>query len=144
MDALEAEAPPATRGAALAETVQVRLAIVDEGVGLARHLVRLVLSELRTFEDLIDRVVLSWHRQVAHVAGVQDERRSARQAADAIDGLLEGARHVHVRNAFEADVAVADLNEAEVTLAGVAGLRQGARRQDAGAQRPDDAGPSPG
>jgi hypothetical protein len=38
----------------------VCFAIVDEGIVLARHEVHLVLAELRTFEDLIDRVVLSW------------------------------------------------------------------------------------
>src|SRR6266851_988148 len=60
VDALEVEAPPAIGGAALAKTVEVCLAIVDEGIVLARHKVHLVLAELRTFEDLIDRVVLNW------------------------------------------------------------------------------------
>jgi len=40
--------------------------------------------------------------------------------------------------------AIADLNEAEITLASVACLRQIARRKDAGAQRPHDAGAGPG
>ena len=61
VDALEVEAPPAIGGAALAEAVQVRLAVVDEGIVLARHIVHLLLAELRTFEDLIDGVVLTWH-----------------------------------------------------------------------------------
>ena len=77
VDALEVEAPPAVGGAALAEAVEVRLAVVDEGVVLAGHVEHLVLAELRAFEDLIDRVELGWHREVAHVAGVQHEGRPA-------------------------------------------------------------------
>src|SRR6202521_5520337 len=74
---------------------------------------------------------------------MQHERWSVRQRADAVDGFLERAGNVHIGDVFEADMAVADLHEAEVTLGGAAGLSQVAGRQDAGAQCPHDAGASP-
>ena len=45
--------------------------VLDVGTGSGYQAA--VLAELGAFENLIDRIVLSWHRQVAHVAGVQDE-----------------------------------------------------------------------
>ena len=81
---------------------------------------------------------------MAHVAGVQDERRPVWQRADAVDGFLKRAGDVHIGDVLEADMAIADLNEAEVTRRSVAAWRQGAGRQDAGAQRPHDAGTGPG
>src|SRR5713226_686584 len=75
---------------------------------------------------------------------MQQKRRTVWQRADAVNGLLECAGDVHVGDVLEADMAVADLNEAEVTTSGGAGLRQTTRRENASAQRPYDAGPGPG
>ena len=64
-------------------------------------------------QHLLDLVELVGCGQMGQVAGVDHEVRGVPEAVDLVDRLGEGAGNVRVGGALEADVAVADLGEAQ-------------------------------
>jgi hypothetical protein len=54
---------------------------------------------------------------MSKVAGVNDELGRLRQRVDAVHGLLEGGGHILIWRPVEPDVAVADLDEPQLTVA---------------------------
>ncbi len=111
VDALMVEAEPAVAGRALAVAIEEGLAVpVVQHVVLARHVEGL---QPRLAQDLIGVVELVVPRQLADVAGVDDEVGRLRQRPDLGDGLAVGDPGVRIGRLGEADVAVGHLHEVE-------------------------------
>src|SRR5438876_5980290 len=98
-------------------------------------------------QHFIEGVELLWLRQLRDISRMNEERRRRWHSVDAIEGNLESLRHILVRLFTESDVAVADLQKAEVgsrqRLSGPRNLGESFRREDAAADRPKQAGTSP-
>ena len=65
-------------------------------------------------QHLIEGVELFRLRQLRDISRVNEEGRRRRHRVDAIESNSEGRRHIFVRLFTEADVAVADLQKAEI------------------------------
>ena len=65
-------------------------------------------------ENLIEGVELLRLRQLRNISRMNEERRRRRHGVDAIESNLERLRHIFVCLFAEADVAIADLQEAKV------------------------------
>src|SRR3954468_17470745 len=80
------------------------------------------------------------------VARVDDERRAVRHGADLLDGRLQRCLRRRVRLLAEADVAVADLYEAQRVLRHgcIGGADQVEGLEHAALHHPDNAGAGPG
>ena len=128
---------------ALAVAGEVFLAAVEEDVVLTGHVEHAL--GLHALEHLRHRVERPRLLGVREIARVKDEGRRCRQRVDPRDRLAERRRHVFVRLALEADVGVADLDEAEVAPGGrLGGLCERPRGQHAARRSPDHSGPHPG
>src|SRR4029077_1970340 len=69
---------------------------------------------LTALEHLIKGVELLRLRELGDISGVDKERRRGGHGVDAIQSNLERLRHIFVRLFAEADVAVTDLQKAEI------------------------------
>src|SRR6266699_2588771 len=78
---------------------------------------------------------------------MNEERRRSRHRVDAIERNLERRRDIFVCLFAEADVAIADLEKAEIgsrqRLSGLCDLGKSFRHENAAADRPKQAGPGP-
>src|SRR5262249_58290870 len=143
VNALVVEAVPARAARPLAVAVQVTLAVIGEDVVFTWDIEDPIRAD--TLQDLGDRIELSRLGQVRQVAGVEHEGRRPGHRVDLFHRLFESARHVDVRGLAETDVAVADLDEAEIALGSVLlVLPEGPRRQEPTPDAPEHAGPGPG
>ena len=143
VDARGIEAVPAGSLGAAAEPGPVGGAFVDQHVVLAGDVVDV---EPGALDQRLRRVELGLLREVADVAGVQHEGRLWPQGLDSLDGQAERAGDVGVGGLVEADMAVADLDEAEPArgrLGRLGGADQPRARHAAG-DRPEHARPDPG
>src|SRR5262249_55577418 len=111
---LVVEAVPAGAPGPLAVAGAVLPAVVAEDVVLAGDVEDLLHA--RALEHLVAGVELLRFRQVRDVAGVDQEVGRRLEGVDAGDRLPERAGDVGVLRLVEADVAVADLREMELTL----------------------------
>ena len=120
VDALVVEAlPPGARGPA--EPAQILLPAVGEDVVLARYVEDpLRLGALERFAHGVEGARLL---RVGEVARMNDEGRRRLDRLDARNRLLECAERILVGLALEADVRIADLDEAEAA----GGVRAGRR-----------------
>ena len=114
------EAVPAGALRALAESLQVALAVVFEHVVLAGHVEH---RQRQLGQHLLQRVELRRLRQVREIAGVQHERRRFGCRLDLRDRRAQRRGDVGVRRLVEADVAVADLDEAQAAHAAPCAMR---------------------
>ncbi len=114
MHSLHVKAVPAVALCVFRVALPILFAVIFEHIMLARNKER-VLGASR-LEDLVDVVKLLRFRQVADVSGVEHELGSNRQRVDLVHGGLERGRHVRIRRLVEPHVAVADLDEAQVTV----------------------------
>src|SRR5206468_9575809 len=105
------EAVPAGASASPAEAIEERFAAIGiEHVMLARD------EEYRQaglLQHLLGIVELIVARQLRHVAGVNDEIGLRRQRLHLGDRLAESGASIGIGRLVEADVAVAQLDEAE-------------------------------
>src|SRR6266540_1275156 len=135
------ETEPAAAFRSFAEALEVLFAVVIEDVVLTRYVEHLL--GLAALEDLFKCVELFGLGKVRQVAGVNNKVRRRGQGVDLRDCFLQRAEHVLVRFLAEADVAVADLHEREVS--GNRGFGLGSdgigRPQNAGSERAACAGP---
>src|SRR5581483_3857630 len=104
---------------------------------------------LRRAKQLIYRVELLRLREMADVASVEEKIGRFRQRVDLGDSRLQRADNVLVRLLAESDMAVADLDEAEIALChpghrGVRRLAEAGRGQHAAAERAEQSCPRPG
>src|SRR5450759_5478254 len=79
---------------------------------LARH-IKDVLGPA-TLEHLIKGVELFWFRQLCKVSRMNEERRRCRHRVDSIERNLKGCSDILVSLFVEANVAVTDLEKAEI------------------------------
>ena len=110
VSAARIEGIPAVALGALAVAIEIELAIVVENVVLAGHIMHV---EPGLADDLVGRIELGGLRKVADIAGVDHEGRLGRQSIHLGDRLGQRAIGVRVRGLVEADMAVAELEEAE-------------------------------
>src|SRR5438445_340730 len=61
----------------------------------------------------LSSVLLAVPGDLAKIAGVDDQVGGSRKRIDLVDRSLKGSGYVRIRPLVEADVAIADLNEAE-------------------------------
>src|SRR5215467_4562583 len=84
---------------------------------------------------------------MAEIAGMQHECWRSLERVDLVDGDMQRTDHVLVRGFIEADVAVADLDEAELALQLVGGvfahIAQCEGLQHSALQHKECSGPSP-
>ena len=118
------EAVPAVAFGALAVAVEVALAVFLQYVVLPGNGVDLQSGRFQKLRTVIEFLGLG---QMRDVAGVNDERRLVGLAGHLLQRFLEGAGHVGVDRLVEAQMAVADLREAEAL-----GLRRFGRSYQAG------------
>ena len=97
--------------APLREALEEGPAVVDQHVVLAGHVVRL---QPGAADELLGRVELRGAREMADIAGVDQQLRAVAPLPHQLDRLAERAGRVGVRRVVEADMAVADLHEGEV------------------------------
>ena len=103
------EAIPAMALRSLAETRVVGLAVVDIGdVMLAGNVINLLV---RALDDLIGGFPLLFLRQMADVAGVNEEGGLRRHRLDIVDRLSQGIFRIRVCRETKTDVGVAELNK---------------------------------
>ena len=81
---------------------------------------------------------------MAEVAGVDDEIGRDRKRVDLVDGRLECAVHIGIRRFIEADMAVADLNEGQITFGITHLLAKGARSGNPAGNAPNHPRTGPG
>src|SRR5260370_15534292 len=79
---------------------------------LTRHKVDLFGG--RPFQCLVKRIEFTRLRELTQITGVNDEIRRVRHRVDFVDCRLQSSGNVRVGRLVKADVAVADLNKAEV------------------------------
>ena len=98
-------------------------------------------------QHFIEGVELFWLRELGNIPRMNEERRRRWHRVDAIEGNSEGRGYVFVRLFTEANVAVTDLQKAEVHrrqgLSGLRDLGKGFRHEYAAADRPKQAGAGP-
>jgi hypothetical protein len=109
--ARDVEAVPAVTSGARAEGLAVLLAGVVAGVMLARHCED--VRRAKPGKHLLDLIELRGGGQMRQIAAVDDEIRCVAQAVYLVDGLAERVGHIRVGRPGKADVAVADLGEAQ-------------------------------
>src|SRR5271170_601327 len=140
------EAVPAGALCIFAVTIKELLAIVANEIVFAGYVVN-IFGNAR-LKDLIDGIELFGFSEVAYIAGVQQKLRGYTQGIDLLDCRVEGSDDVLVCGLVEAHVAVADLNETEVTLGvsdgKIAGTAEAVGLQHAAAQHAERAGTGPG
>src|SRR6202158_3512468 len=91
---------------------------------LARHKVDLFGG--RSLQCLVQRIEFARLRELAQIAGVNDEIRFVEHGIDLVDCRLQSGGDVRIRWLVETDVTVADLDKAEVpTFAGILALAFG-------------------
>src|SRR5580693_2016506 len=110
VDTLLIKAVPASALCAFAVALQILLAIVTGRVVLAGHIEDLL--RLCALQYPVHSVKLRRLRQVAQVAGVDDEFGLDHKRVDFLDSRLQRAIYIRIGWFVEADMAVADLNEA--------------------------------
>src|SRR6266851_5710636 len=116
---------PAGALGALAVALLVELDLFIEEVVLARHIVHI---ELGLRDDAVGVVELGGLRQMRDVAGMDHEGRLLRHRVDLVDGFFQRAKRVRIGRLVEADMAVADLQEAHARgFGGVGGVDQSQR-----------------
>ena len=147
MHALVVVAVPARAERAAAEPRAVLRAVVVEDVVFAGHIEDLFRAAV--LQQLLEYVELRRLGEVGQVAGVEDELGGAGQGVDAGDGLAEGGGDVEVGGFVEADVAVADLHEVQLTggqdgRGTAGGLSEHARAEHAAGYGPEHASAGPG
>src|SRR5579863_3021851 len=146
VNAFVIEARPAAAARVFAEALEIKLAIVRGRVMLAGHVEQLTPRA----EKLAERVELLWFGGVGEVAGVDEEIGLCWARVDFAERGPERRGDVGIGGFAEADVAVADLDEAEVgLLAGVPavrvqGLADEPRGGHAAGKGPHHAGAGPG
>ena len=142
MHAVVVEAVPAVAIHAAAEACEERLAVVTDHVVLAGDVEHLAGPCL--FQQFGHGVELLGLGQVRQVAGMHHEIGSLRLRVDQCDRLAQAGDRIGVGRLVEADMAVADLHEAEggVLRRGVLEQRAGVR--DAAMHQPQRAGAGPG
>ena len=86
---------------------------------LARHVKH--LARFASLQNLVQRVELLRLGEVSQVTGMQHEGRGVGERIDLGDCLAQCGSHVLICLFVEADMAVADLNEAEIRAGGHAG-----------------------
>src|SRR6266403_4211842 len=107
---------------------------------LTRHKVDLFGG--RSFQCLVKRIELTRLRELTQIAGVNDEIRFVGHRVDLVDCRLQSGSDVRISRLVKADVAVADLDKAEVpAFAGIFAVAFGEcpRNRDATAHGPDKA-----
>src|ERR1700733_15637102 len=93
-------------------------AVVAEHVMLTRHEVDLLPR--RSLQYLVKRVEFTRLRELTQIAGMNNEIRCVRHGVDFVDRRLQSSGDVRIGWLVKADVAVADLDKAEVrTFAGI-------------------------
>ena len=115
VDALVSEAVPAGARRSFAEAFEIERAVVGGGVVLAGNVED--LAGFGALDDLLGGVELGRLGRVGDVAGVEQQVVFAGQRVDLVDGQLQCAGDVLICRLVEADVAVADLDEAELRCA---------------------------
>src|SRR5713101_3993387 len=99
-----------------------------------------------SLQCLVKRVEFTRLRELTQIAGVNDEIRLVGQRVDFIDRRLQSRSDIRICWLVKADVAVADLDKAEVpAFAGILTVAFGEcpRYRDATAHGPDKACPRP-
>src|SRR5580692_6899596 len=101
------------------------------------------LLRFGTFQHLVERIVLGSFGSVAQVACMNNEVGLLGQSVDLVDGRLQGGRYIGIRRLIKPHVTVADLDEVEFSLRLLHVLAKRLRRQNAAAERPENAGACP-
>src|SRR6266404_2969356 len=133
MDAVFVEAVPARAFAfdALQIPFTVKLSAIVKHIVLSRNIENVLRST--TLQDFVESVELLWLRELGNVSRVNKKGRRRRHRVDAIEGNFEGLGHIFVCVFAEADVAIADLEKAEVgsrqRLSGLCDLGESLRRE---------------
>ena len=108
------KAVPTISLAPLAETLEILFAVVVEHVMLTGHIED--LAGLHAFQDLVQGVEFPGFRKLTEVAGVKHECGRHWQGIDFCNRFLQGGGYIWVGRLIEADMAVADLQEAQFAL----------------------------
>jgi hypothetical protein len=132
VNAFVIEAVPASTCGALAIAVEVLLAIVAQNIVLARYVKH--LAGLGFLQHLVDGVEFCGLRQMADVAGVEQELGPHRGRVDLLNGYPQGGHHVGIGGFVEPHVAVTDLNEAQLARLGSSGGQTGRIAEAVGPQ----------
>src|SRR6202035_4683718 len=92
------------------------------------------------FQYLIKGVELLWLRELGNISRVDKERRRRWHRVDTIERNFKGLGNILVRVFAKTDMAIADLQEAEIgswqRFCGLCYLGKGFRYQDAATDRP--------
>src|SRR5512144_3172233 len=111
MHAVIVKAVPTIALGAFAVALQVKLAAaLVEGIVLTWHIPH---RRRQSFEDLVSRVEFLRLREMGDIAGMQNERRLAREGVDLIDSELQRLDRLRIRVFVKADMTVANLHEVE-------------------------------
>jgi hypothetical protein len=105
----------------MTEALEKEFAVVAGYVMFAGDTEHFFLPE--AFEDLAECVEFAGFRKVGQVAGVENQIGLVDGGIDLVDGQLQGTVDVRISGLVKADVAVADLNESEISDFGLAFLR---------------------
>ena len=124
----------------LSVAIEILTAIVGANVVLPRHEKHILRA--RVAQHLISGIELRRLRELADVAGVQQKCRRYRKRVDLRDRGLHRRRHIGVCCLVEADVAVADLDEEEISILRRAGTEQAGLR-NASTHRPEQTSTCP-
>src|SRR5579862_5290963 len=114
MNSVAIEAMPAIAHGSLAKALAEHRAVVVEYVMFAGNIEDAL--GLQALERFGQRVELRRFREMSEVAGMQNERRGRRQCIHFGNRFTQGGGHVRIGRLIETDMAIADLNEAEVAL----------------------------
>src|ERR1700751_1991664 len=112
MHALLIEAVPSTALGALAITLEELLAVVAQHVVLAGDEVDLFGGGSLLY--LIERIELTRLRELAEIAGVNNEIWFLRHGVNLVDCRLQSRGNIWIGRFVKADVAIADLHKGEV------------------------------
>src|SRR5262245_23661927 len=112
--AFSVEAVPASALCVSSETREILFSIVTDDVVLAGNVKNLLGPGAS--QNLLHVVELFGSRQVADVAGVQQELWRRRERIDLVHRSLQRARYVRIRRLVESHVAIADLREAQLAF----------------------------
>src|SRR6202022_239089 len=137
MDTLVIEAGPPTTLRAFPIALEKLLAVVTKHVVLARHKVDLLRG--RSFQYLVERIELTWLRELTQITGVDDEVRCVVHGIVFFVRGLQSSGDSRISGLVKTDVTVADLNKAEIpALAGpfVAAFGECPRHRNAAAHGP--------
>ena len=112
MGAFEVEALPAGPARALAEALEVLLAVVDEKVVFAGHVEGAVgLDRLHDFRHRVELLRLG---EVSQITRVQHQGGTCSQGIDAGGSQLKRCDHVGVNPLAEPHVTIAELSEGKI------------------------------